>query len=170
VNEDEAAAQAHLQEQTPQRDEGEPGRLGSGEVRVTGVELLDAAGKPGSVLVTGEAATIRVHYAAKVALSEVEFGLAFVHESGITVAGPNSSRLVPTPAVAAGEGHVDFRIPQLLFQPGSYDITTAIVRSGHVYDYLERAVDLKVRGAGTEEAGLVRLPGEWSQPASDDPT
>ena len=170
VNEDEAAAQAHLQAQDQARPEGEPGRLGSGEARVTGVELLDAEGKPGSVLVTGEAATIRLHYAAKVPLDEVEFGLAFVHESGITVAGPNSSRVVPTPSLAAGEGHVDFHIPNLLFQPGSYDVTTAIVRQGHVYDYLERAVDLKVRGAGTEEPGLIRLPGEWAPPTPDQRT
>ncbi len=169
VNVEEAAATAAAAaaDGAGERAEGERPRLGSGEARVTTVELLDGAGKAGSVLVAGEPATVRVHYRAEVPLEEVEFGLGFVHESGITVAGPNSRRLAPTPSLAPGEGYVDFTIPNLLFQPGAYDITTAIVRQGHVYDYLERATDLRVRGAGTDEPGLIRLPGGWSRPTTD---
>jgi hypothetical protein len=43
-----------------------------------------------------------------------------------------------------------------------FEITTAVVHQGHVYDYRDRAFDLRVRGAGTDEPGLVRLPGSWS--------
>jgi hypothetical protein len=40
-------------------------------------------------------------------------------------------------------------------------VSTAIVHKGHVYDYADRAFDLRVRGADTGEPGLVRLAGTW---------
>ena len=137
-------------------------RVGSGEVRVVDVELLDAHGKRSPVLVTGEAATIRMHYRADERIPEAVFGLAFVHESGVTVAGPNSAATLPSMPLEPGEGHVDFNVPTLLLQPGSFDITSAIVHQGHVFDYADRAFNLRVRGAGTDEPGLVRMVGEWT--------
>jgi lipopolysaccharide transport system ATP-binding protein len=136
-------------------------------VRVTELELLGADGRPTSALVAGDPATIRMHYRADEPVESAVFGLGFVHESGVSVAGPNSGTTIPQASLEPGEGHVDFAIPDLLFQPGAFEITTAIVHQGHVYDYLERAFDLRVRGSGMAEPGLVRLPGEWSIPASE---
>jgi ABC-2 type transport system ATP-binding protein/lipopolysaccharide transport system ATP-binding protein len=144
-------------------------RVGSGEVRVIDVELIDAKGKSSPVLVTGESATIRMHYRAEERIPEAVFGLAFVHESGVTVAGPNSaSTLAPVP-LDQGEGHVDFHLEDLMLQPGSFEITTAIVHKGHVFDYADRAFNLRVRGAGTDEPGLVRMTGEWSKAVPEAP-
>ena len=167
LNEDEAHAGSPDGAGQPAPQDGRS-RLGSGEIRVTDIELLDHKGKASPVLVAGEPATIRMHYEADRAVPEAVFGLGFVHESGVMVAGPNSGATLAPMAVAAGRGHVDFAIPTLLLQPGGYEISTAIVHQGHTFDYLERSFDLRVRGAGTDEPGLIRLPGSWSHPVASD--
>jgi hypothetical protein len=110
-----------------------------------------------------------MHYRAEQPIAEAVFGFGFVHESGVTVAGPNSGASHPMVSVPEGDGHVDFAVPALLFQPGSFDVTTAIVHQGHVYDYADRAFALKVRGHGTDEPGLVKMVGEWTVPSSVEP-
>jgi ABC-2 type transport system ATP-binding protein/lipopolysaccharide transport system ATP-binding protein len=111
-----------------------------------------------------------MHYRAEERIPEAVFGLAFVHESGVTVAGPNSGASLPSMPLERGEGHVDFSVPTLVLQPGTFDITSAIVHQGHVFDYADRAFNLRVRGAGTDEAGLVRMIGEWTPAVPDGPT
>jgi len=161
VNEDEAAQSGSVGDD---RGASSGARLGSGEVRVTKLEYLDGGGAPSQVLVSGEPATFRMHFFAEEPVADPVFGLGFVHESGVNVAGPNSSRSGLSPRLHPGPGWVDFHVPRLTFQPGSFEVTTAIVHKGHVYDYAERLFDLKVRGGGTDEPGLVRLPGSWSIP------
>ena len=55
--------------------------------------------------------------------------------------------------VPPGTGYVDFACPELLLQPSTYDVTTAMVDKGHTYDYADRAFELRVRGRGDEEPG-----------------
>ncbi len=162
VNEDEAAHGGAVARSRARPVSGHA-RLGTGEVRVTNLEFLDARGQASPVLVSGEPATFRLHYLAREAVAEPVFGLGFEHESGVTVAGPNSgaTNLVN---VVEGAGFVDFHIPSLTLQPATFEVTTAIVHRGHVYDYAERAFELRVRGGGTDEKGLVRLLGSWSAP------
>jgi ABC-2 type transport system ATP-binding protein/lipopolysaccharide transport system ATP-binding protein len=159
VNEDEAA---HGSGEVDAASPVGPVRRGSGEVRVTRVDYLDGTDQPAQVLIAGEPATFRIHYEAHAPVEDPVFGLGFVHESGVNVAGPNSASYGPLPSLRPGSGHVDFRVPALSFQPGSFEVTTAIVHKGHVYDYAERAFQLKVRGGGTDEPGLVRLAGTWA--------
>ena len=140
---------------------GKTPRRGSGEVRVTRVEYLDEAGRPRPFLTTGKAGTVRLHYTASTALPSVTFGLAFSTESGVTVAGPNSGYGDAAFAVEAGEGHVDFALPELSLQPGEFLITTAVVDKGHAYDYVDRAFVLKVRADDVTEPGLVKMSGSW---------
>jgi ABC-2 type transport system ATP-binding protein/lipopolysaccharide transport system ATP-binding protein len=159
VNEEEAMHTRTVEQESPVVTG--PSRLGSGEVRVTMLEYLDASGRQSPVLLSGQDATFRIHYEASTPVAEPVFGLGFVHESGVTVAGPNSGASGTLPRTISGKGYVDFRVPSLTLQPGSFEVTTAIVHKGHVYDYAERAFDLRVRGGGTDEPGLVRLAGSW---------
>jgi ABC-2 type transport system ATP-binding protein/lipopolysaccharide transport system ATP-binding protein len=87
----------------------------------------------------------------------------------VTVAGPNSAAGGSITASISGQGYADFHVPSLTLQPGAFEVTTAVVHQGHVYDYAERAFDLRVRGGGTGEPGLVLLAGSWSasRPAAD---
>jgi lipopolysaccharide transport system ATP-binding protein len=161
VNEREAHAGAHPEGAAPSG--AVTTRLGSGEVRITSLEYLDAEGHPGSVLVAGSQCTIRMHFEARAPIGRAVFGLGFQHESGSIVAGPNSGRVGPF-ALEPGRGYVDFRIDELLLQQGSFQVTTAIVERGHTYDYADRAFDLHVRGQGSDEPGLTRMPGTWTPP------
>ncbi len=65
-------------------------RTGSGEIRVTAVEVLDEAGSHAPVLKAGQPCTFRLHYQAQVALDDLTFGLGFVHESRAVVSSPTS--------------------------------------------------------------------------------
>ncbi len=144
-------------------ESGPTARLGSGEVRITSLEYLDAEGSPSPILLAGAACVVRMHFEARSPVSRAIFGLGFQHESGANVAGPNSGRLGPF-SLEPGKGYVDFVIEELLLQQGSYQVTTAIVDRGHNYDYADREFDLHVRGQGSQEPGLTRMPGTWKEP------
>jgi ABC-2 type transport system ATP-binding protein/lipopolysaccharide transport system ATP-binding protein len=142
-----------------------PARLGSGEVRITSLEYLGGDLKPITVLFAGAPCTFRMHFEAHSRVSRAIFGLGFLHESGANVAGPNSGRVGHLP-VERGPGHIDFTVDELLLQPGTYRVSTAIVDRGHTYDYADREFDLHVRGRGDQEPGLTRMPGSWTPPVS----
>ena len=138
-------------------------RLGSGEVRITSIEYLDGEGNASPVLLAGAPCAIRMHYVARERISHVIFGLGFLHESGANVSGPNSGRQGSW-SLQAGSGYVDFQIQELLLQPGTYQVSTAIVDRGHTFDYADREFVLHVRGRGDQEPGLTRMPGIWKDP------
>ncbi|MEP6527332.1 MAG: ABC transporter ATP-binding protein [Nocardioidaceae bacterium] len=138
-----------------------PARLGSGDVRITGVDYLDDSGADTPFLSAGEPCTIRLHYKASSYIPDAVFGLGFVHESGVSVAGPNSGE--HSFPVEAGSGFVDYRLPRLALQPGSYLISTAVVSKGHTYDYVDRGFELRVRAdRSLTEPGLTLFFGSWS--------
>ncbi|MEO6700894.1 MAG: ABC transporter ATP-binding protein [Jatrophihabitantaceae bacterium] len=143
-------------------------RLGSGELRVTDVEFLDHEGHSSGFLSTGEKCVVRMHYESSTDLDSVTFGLSFVHESGVGVAGPNSGFGDRAVKVAAGTGYVDFEIAELTLQPSTFRVTTAAVDRGHTYDYRDRAFELRVRAQGAvTEPGIVRMLGSWHHAATD---
>ena len=161
VNEREV--QAHQAGAAEEPEANEFKRLGSGEVRITSLEFLDGDGKPSPVLLAGAPCTIRMHFLAHEPISHVIFGIGFLHESGANVAGPNSGRHGPW-SLTPGVGYVDFVVDELLLQPATYRVSTAIVDRGHTYDYADREFDLHVRGSGNQEPGLTRMPGTFSDP------
>jgi lipopolysaccharide transport system ATP-binding protein len=163
VNDREVHAQPVDPEAPPAADG--PARIGSGEVRIASLEYLDGEGNPGPVLLAGAPCTIRMHYRAHSPVDRAIFGLGFLHESGANVSGPNSGRVGAYP-VEPGYGYVDFVIEELLLQPGGYQVSTAIVDRGHMYDYADREFDLRVRGRGDQEPGLTKMPGLWMPPVS----
>ena len=164
VNDKELAAESAVGKVVaPATPGAQHARLGSGEVRITAVEYLDGRGQATPVLLTGEAAGFRVHYEAKEPLRDVVFGLGFLHESGVNVAGPNSGAAgEPVVPVLQERGCVDFTVPRLSLQPGVYEVSAAAVNRGHTYDYLDRGYELRVRGVPTGEPGLTRMFGLWT--------
>lgn len=161
VNQREVAAQHILPGVEPVANA--PKRIGSGEIRVTSLEFLDANAVTTPVLLAGAPCTIRMHYVAHETVHHISFGITFAHESGVTVSGPNSGRQGSW-SVQAGTGYVDFAVDELLLQPASYEVSTAIVDRGHTYDSADREFELHVRGQGYQEAGLIRMPGIWRGP------
>ena len=138
-------------------------RTGSGEIRVTSLEVLDDTGAPNQVLVTGQPCTFRLHYQANEPLDGLAFELGFVHESKANVTSPGSGRAGPI-STSSGTGHVDFSVDELLLQAGSYQVATTIVEHGHIYDHASEELVLRVRGRPDDEPGMMRMPGRWSTP------
>jgi ABC-type polysaccharide/polyol phosphate transport system ATPase subunit/GT2 family glycosyltransferase/predicted SAM-dependent methyltransferase len=68
----------------------ERGRRGTGEIELTRVEFVDAGGTPRAVATTGLPMTVRVHFRVVQPVDDPVFGLAFHHESGAHLSGPNS--------------------------------------------------------------------------------
>ena len=143
-------------------------RLGSGEIRIRAMETLDGDANPVPILMAGSACIFRLHYTAATDIEQAIFGIGFLHESGANVAGPNSGRTGSQP-VPKGDGYVDFVVPELLLQPATYQVSTAIVDRGHTYDYADREFDVRVRATGEQEPGLTRMPGAWMAPVSEQP-
>jgi ABC-2 type transport system ATP-binding protein/lipopolysaccharide transport system ATP-binding protein len=142
---------------------GESKRLGSGEVRITALEFLDGEGKPNPVLLAGAPCTMRMRYVAHEPVNHVVLSIGFLHDSGANVSGPNSGRQGSW-SLASGSGYVDFVIDELLLQPATYEVSTAIIDRGHTFDFADREFALRVRGRGYQEPGLTRMPGFWKDP------
>jgi lipopolysaccharide transport system ATP-binding protein len=138
---------------------------GSGEITIRRVEFLDADGVARPVAVAGKPMTVRVHYDASEPVDEPVFGLAFHHEGGAHISGPNSQAGGTIAGRVEGPGHADYHFDQLPLNPGIFVVTAGIVDSSqtHVFDYRDQAFELRVQpGSGPNVPGLVRLDGQWS--------
>jgi lipopolysaccharide transport system ATP-binding protein len=138
---------------------------GSGEMVIRKVEFLDSTGTPRPVAVSGQPMTVRMHYDVLEPVVEPVFGLAFHHENGAHISGPNSQAGGTVAGRVDGPGYVDYHYDQLPLNPGIFVVTAGIVDSSqtHVFDYRDQAFELRVQpGPGPDVPGLVRLEGRWS--------
>lgn len=164
VNEREAEARTDGDEDDATRVQ-DAHRTGTGEVQVTELEVLDAAGQPAQVVVPGDAVTLRLHWRALADVPDVLFSLGFVHENGLAIAGSNTRLQGVAVDLAEGAGHIDYAFDDLPFLAGNWRISTAVRSRGHTYDHRDKAFGLNVRaGSGEPEGGAVRLKGRWSAP------
>ncbi len=156
-----------LAERDPDPEQAGAGehRWGSGEVRVERLELLDAAGRPTTVVATGDAVTVRLHWAAREPVERPVFGVAVHSLAGVEVTGPNTRDADLVPDKVDGSGTVELHVPRLLLLPGTYDLSGAVydVTRQHPYDHRHRAYRFDVRpGQPREEHGLTSLGGRWA--------
>lgn len=135
-------------------------RRGSGQIRVTGVELLDGEGRQTAFLLHGRPGTIRVQLDVHQDTHDVVVGLGFFTDGGVNIAGPNTERGGMV-RFTAGQAYADFHMDELLMAPGSYRMSTAVMTKGEFIDFLDREFPLTVRGTTPSEPGLVTLPGRW---------
>jgi ABC-2 type transport system ATP-binding protein len=147
-----------------QVDENGKPRWGSGEARVSKVELLDFAGEPVSRIHCGEPARIRMHYEADQPIEQPVFSLSIHTLDGFEVSTPRSRDADCVPEKLEGSGVVDIEFASLSLLPGTYDISASLTdySSLHTYDVRSDILRLDVeRGGTTEEGGVVSLGGRW---------
>jgi lipopolysaccharide transport system ATP-binding protein len=138
---------------------------GSGELTIKKVEFLDESGTARPVAVAGAPMTIRIHYEATKPVTEPVFGLAFHHETGVHISGPNSQAGGTLAGTVDGPGYADYHFERLPLNAGMFVVTAGIVDSTqtHVFDYRDQAFELRVQpGHGPDVPGLVRLDGRWT--------
>ncbi|MCW2601895.1 MAG: transporter related [Pseudonocardiales bacterium] len=154
------------------RDEGQAretvivdGRWGSGEVQLTDVEVLDAAGRKTHLLRTGDPATIRLHFHCERPIDKPVFGLAIENLDGVYVWAHNSRDGDYVPERIEGDGSVDLAIPALPLQGGTFDLIASVVdyTTTHVFDFLRHCYRFDVgEGYPRESGGIVVLNGKWT--------
>ncbi len=136
-------------------------RSGTGQIRLSSVEILGADGAPATSCVSGEPLRIRLAYQAQDRLEDPVFAVAFRHESGPVVSVVSSRVTGDQIPVVDGSGRVDYVQEPCRLNPGTYQVDVSVLdRSGTVaFDAWTNALDLVVRqGHGIARGGLVSLP------------
>jgi ABC-type polysaccharide/polyol phosphate transport system ATPase subunit len=150
-------------------------RGGTGEIRYSSVELVDAGGQPATAIAAGGTLVVRAAYRAERAVERPVFQLAIIDvDSGlvITTATSNASSM---PARVEGEGSVECRFANLPLRPRQYVLRLSISDSHRLasYDVVTAGPRFAVIGRGRgvdtladEEDGLVTLPYEFEHLAA----
>ena len=146
--------------------EGGGTRFGSGEAMIEKIELLGPSGEPTSLVNTGDAVRLRLHYRAKERILAPVFGVSIDTREGIFVWGLHGvdACYVPT-SIEPGTGHLDVNIPRLALNPGSYTVSAAIQNHDmtSVIDALQKARRFDVLpGPGMESGGIITLGASFS--------
>jgi len=144
-------------------DEG-GSRRGSGEVRFTDVALLDPSGTRSMFGATDAPLRVRMEYEVSEEVEHPVFGVSIRHEGGTLVALTTTFADGVRTGIARGRGSVELRLDRLGLLNGDFTISVYAVdrHQQHVFDEIERAFPLHVRGETTlGHDGLVELESTW---------
>ncbi len=146
-------------------DEGAETRSGTGDIRITRIELLDSDDQPVDEVRTMDPLKIRLHCTAREPIEEPNFGLRFVDENNtvvLSVAFTNHRQNVSID----GSAVVDCTIAAFPLLPGRYTMQVKVT-SDILLDMIEIGASLDVTASdriAIESAGLgfVYAPIEWA--------
>jgi ABC-2 type transport system ATP-binding protein len=156
----------HETEVGPASD-GTPGvtRIGSGEARLTTVEMLDETGRPTTTFRTGDAVTIRLGYQCSERVERPAFALAMDTVDGMRFWAHHTRDGGLELPYIEGTGHVDLVVPSLALQPYTIDLSARILDHTltHTYDFRRHCCRFVVEtGDLRESGGVVALGGRWN--------
>jgi len=148
-------------------------RVGTGDIRFTGVEYLSPDGTPCMTMRSGESVTVRLHYRAEQAVRHPSFGVRIYTGMGTLVTDTSTwHHGFEIPHVAAGDGHIDLEIEMLSLLPARYCLSLwvtaggAVVLDGDVRTWFD--VDVSdIYGGGKaldSRSGIVYFPQKWTLP------
>ena len=142
-------------------------RGGTGEIRYSKVDLINAAGAPQGVFEPGSTLVVRAAYAAQSPVERPIFQLAIVDvESGVVVS-TASTQPGDVPATVTGAGTIECRIDRLPLRPRPYVLRLAITDALQLasYDLVTAGPRFAVSGEGAgvdnladDQEGLVSIP------------
>jgi lipopolysaccharide transport system ATP-binding protein len=163
--------EAERVQQEDKSSEPESGlRYGSGEIRITGIALLDLQGEPLATATTGGSLVIRIFYEASEERRGCVFGLGVSHADGVMLAETNHRSFGGFSVdIARGAGYVDYVIHDLSFVPGTYFLSPSVYDRTflHCYDERDRAFRLLVQAERAfERWGYVEMRGAWRRPVA----
>lgn len=143
------------------------GRRGSGEARIVGVERLDAEGRPMPFLLTGQPATLRLHYECSAPVTRAVIKVALTDSEGVPAV-VGSSDADSTWDLQPGSGYIDWSWEQVLAAPGPYEVWTDITTDGQLVDADPAGVPMVIRDGGQFPGGQFQQPGSWQIHGSED--
>ncbi|MEZ5591610.1 MAG: ABC transporter ATP-binding protein [Gammaproteobacteria bacterium] len=149
-------------------------RIGSGEIRLTSMEILTTDGNLKEIIRSGDSLLIRIHYYAKQAVSDPHFGFRLTSQVGTLITDVSTwSMGLDTGRVPQGAGEIDFEIDFLNLMPARYYLTLWIQGVGSIrYDILENFMAFDIEGSDyynsgrgiSSNFGLVFFPCKWTKP------
>lgn len=137
---------------------------GSGEARITSVELLDDSGESLAVIPKGSPVRLRISFESSIELENPTIGIAVHSESGVHVTGTNTRLSKLRTGIVSGVTSVEYQTDRLPLLPGTYLMSVAIEDefSQHTYDRYDMGWRLRVRQSGEQVLhGLVDPGGAW---------
>jgi ABC-2 type transport system ATP-binding protein len=139
-------------------------RWGTGEVRITEVELVDHNGNVGDRVTTGERVRLRLHFEAPEPVAQPGFCFFFTTLNGAPVTGPNSVAAGCVPDKIEGRGVVEIDMDPFRILPGTYDLTVVVADRTLLkeYDHRQNVLRFDVeRGGIHEDWGVVSVHPHW---------
>jgi len=136
-------------------------KLGTKEVEIKSVELINKFGLRTNCIKSREPLKIRVSFEAKNTVKEPHFGIAIFRKDGVYCYGPNTkfdgyeiSELSP------GNGYFVLNFRKLLLAPGEYRISVAIWDKNETlaFNYHEGCYKLIIAGNRNTEKELLNIP------------
>ena len=159
-----AAALFHSEAGAPPRElDGETPRiLGTGEVRIVAVRILDAQATAVERIRTGDALTVAVTFRTTEPVHRPIFGVALFRDDGTYVFGPNTRWDEVLDGTYHGVYTYFAHYPGLPLLAGGYRVSVAVYDAGHVAPH---AWHNQLHGfevvSEVEDHGLVRIPHAW---------
>jgi energy-coupling factor transporter ATP-binding protein EcfA2 len=134
---------------------------GTGEVLITGVDLLDAAGQPAAAFSGGDALIAKIHFTARERVERPVFGFGIANREGHVVHGNNTQNAGVVIDAVEGEGAITLRLEQLDVGNGTYLLSFSVHSEDHRKNYhrLDHHFPISVKSdAGFEGC---HLPSSW---------
>ncbi|HET6953905.1 MAG TPA: ABC transporter ATP-binding protein [Acidimicrobiales bacterium] len=161
-------ADAYLGQVHVDREADESGhgtRWGSGDIRITDVDMLGPNGQPTEQIQTGDEVTFRLRYEATRSVERPVFGLGVFTLEGVQVSGPNTREAGVWVDSVDGAGVVELHVDRLLLLPGSYVVSAASTDEtiSHTFDHRHKAFHFDVKPGTPHETygGVISFDGRW---------
>jgi len=138
-------------------------RLGSLEMQIVDVHLVDQEGRLANELDSGESLSVQLEYLAPEPISEPIFVVTIRREDGLVCYDTSTEAAgLRLPAVH-GAGHIAFHVERLDLIGGQYHIDVGVFERqwAYAYDYHWHVYPLTVRPTGAEK-GIVCPPHSWA--------
>ena len=139
-------------------------RWGSGEIRLSDVELLGPDGTSTTRVYPGDPITFRMHFDAGERIEQPVFGLALETVEGTYAWAFHSRDGEFVPDSVSGQGFIDLHIPHLNLQANTYTVLASIVdyTATHTYDFHRGFLKIDVLARTPHESGgIAVLGGTW---------
>jgi len=142
-------------------EEGGLNRWGSGEARMTAVEVLDEEGNRRREFSPREAITIRIDYEAERELDDAVAGVAIYRSDGTLIYGTNTLIDMSRPLELKKQGRIELKADSFPAANGKYTIDLALHRpDGFNYDFWREICTILIAD-GLQSAGDISLPHSW---------
>ena len=144
-------------------------KMGTKEVAIESVELMDKVGRKVDSVASGEQLKIKVTFVAKRQIKDAHFGIAIFRNDGIYCYGPNTTfDKYNISEIKQGKGFFSLYYYKMLIAPGEYRFSVAIWDKNETvaFDYHNGYYKLMVRGRKNLNNDLLNIPFKFDNGSS----